>query len=162
MGIPYSKQINAAFNQVTPLVASGYELLETVKNIALFITALQIGLTFITLLNFFAILGVIISVNPDLDKERKNLVTPAVKWIASWGLVWTERKWSLLGIVGGLFAVMAFAYSIYLYHARQEAEQMAEDFLRGDEGLAEKDGTGGSEDKDNEKNDKKSDEKSSS
>lgn len=158
MGIPYSKQINAAFNQVTPLVASGYELLETVKNIALFITAIQIGIVTLLLLNLLAILGVIFSINPDLEKERKNLVTPAMKWIASWTLIWTERKFSILGTFAGLIAVMVFAYSIYLYHARQSAEEMAEDFLRGDDGLAEKEGEKGSKDggSDEKKNDEDS------
>ena len=140
MGIPYSKQINAAFNQVTPLVASGYELLETVKNIAIVILCIQIGLVTLLLFNLFALLGIAISVNPDLDKERKSLVTPAMRWIASWISFWMERKYSLLSTIVGLLAVLGFAYSIYVYHARQSADQMAENYVRENEGAAEEDG----------------------
>lgn len=135
MGIPYSKQINAAFNQVTPLVASGYELLETVKNIAIVILLIQIGLLILLLLNLGALLGVIISINPDLDKERRSLVTPTMKWTASWVSFWVERKYSLLATIIGFMTVLGFAYSIYVYHARQSAEQMAENYVKGDEGL---------------------------
>lgn len=138
MGIPYSKQINAAFNQVTPLVASGYELLETVKNIAIFITVIQIGIIGLLALNFLALLGLLFSINPDLEKERQTLVTPAMKWIANWTMAWAEKKYSILSTFVGLFAVVGFAYSIYVYHARQSAEEMAEDFVGRDEGLAEK------------------------
>ena len=153
MGIPYSKQINAAFNQVTPLVASGYELLETVKNIAIIILVIQIGIITLLLLNLIALLGLLFSISPDLEQERKQLVTPAMKWIASWTLLWSERKGSILGTLFGLLAVVVFAYSIYLYHARQSAEEMAEDFLKGDEGLAETEGPATKED------DEKADEK---
>lgn len=82
MGIPYSRQINQAFDQVTPLVASAYEVLQTTKNISLLLAAIQV-LTVI-LLGFILIvlLGIAYSVNPDLDKERKALVTPTLKWLA--------------------------------------------------------------------------------
>lgn len=42
MGLPYSKQIHSAFDQVTPLVAAGFEVLRTTKNIAIFLACLQV------------------------------------------------------------------------------------------------------------------------
>lgn len=42
MGIPYSKQIHSAFDQVTPLVAAGFEVLKTTKNIAILLACLQV------------------------------------------------------------------------------------------------------------------------
>lgn len=84
MGLPYSKQINAAFDQVTPLVAAGFEVLQTTKNIAVLLACIQV-LTAITLiLILFALIGVLFTVNPDLEKERQQLVTPAMQWLASW------------------------------------------------------------------------------
>ena len=67
MGIPYSREINAAFEQVTPLVAAGFKVLTTMKNISILLAAIQI----ITVLCLMAILGVLVAlvycVNPDLE-----------------------------------------------------------------------------------------------
>lgn len=82
MGIPYSRQINAAFDQVTPLVASAYEVLQTTKNISLLLAAIQILTVIFLALILVVLLGVAYSVNPDLDRERKVLVTPALRWLA--------------------------------------------------------------------------------
>lgn len=138
MGIPYSKQINAAFNQVTPLVASGYELLETVKNIAIFITIIQIGIITLLLLNLIALLGLLFTLNPDLAIERRRLVTPAMKWIAGCMMAAAEKKWLLFGTTVGSFAILGFAYITYVYHARKSAEEIAEESFERDDGLEEK------------------------
>ena len=82
MGIPYSRQINAAFDQVTPLVASAYEVLQTTKNISLLLAAIQILTVILLALILVVLLGIAYSVNPDLDRERKALVTPALRWLA--------------------------------------------------------------------------------
>ncbi|KAL5625782.1 hypothetical protein FOBRF1_000125 [Fusarium oxysporum] len=84
MGMPYSKQVHAAFDQVTPLVAAGFEVLRTTKNIAVFLAFLQVFVAIILTLTLLAILAVIYSVNPDLEQERRALVTPCMQWIASW------------------------------------------------------------------------------
>lgn len=136
MGIPYSKQINAAFDQVTPLVSSGYELLETVKNIAIFITVIQIGIIAVLCLNLLALLGLVYSINPDLEDERKNLVTPAMKTIATWSTAIIERKWSICISMLGLAAAVMGAYSYYVYRKRHDVEQMAENAVRGDDDVA--------------------------
>lgn len=86
MGMPYSKQVNAAFDQVTPLVAAGFEVLRTTKNIAVFLAFLQAFVALILTLTLFAILALIYSVNPDLEEERRALVTPCMQWIASWAI----------------------------------------------------------------------------
>ena len=136
MGIPYSKQINAAFNQVTPLVSSGYELLETVKNIAIFITVIQIGVIAVLCLNLLALLGLVYSINPDLEDERQALVTPAMKTIATWSMAMIERKWSICTSMLGFAAAVMGAYSFYVYRMRRDVEQMAEDAVRGDDDVA--------------------------
>jgi hypothetical protein len=84
MGLPYSKQINAAFDQVTPLVAAGFEVLQTTKDIAISVAIIQV-LTLLTLvLILVSLLGILCSVNDDLKHEREQLVTPAMRWLASW------------------------------------------------------------------------------
>ncbi|PNP86501.1 hypothetical protein FNYG_00203 [Fusarium nygamai] len=110
MGMPYSKQVHAAFDQVTPLVAAGFEVLRTTKNIAVFLAFLQVFITLILTLTLFAILAVIYSVNPDLEEERRALVTPCMQWIASWVMeygalaAWILKILLVLGTAGlGIF-----------------------------------------------------------
>lgn len=84
MGIPYSKEINSALDQVAPLVAAGFVVLRTTKNISILLMILQILTVLLLGLLLLAAFGIILSVNPDLAAERKALVTPVVKWIAAW------------------------------------------------------------------------------
>lgn len=94
MGIPYSKEINKAFvelnkayGQVTPLVASAYEVLETTKNISLLLLGIEILTVVLLDLILLALVGLLITMNPDLDQERKELVTPVLQWVASWARI---------------------------------------------------------------------------
>ncbi|KAI3575619.1 S-adenosyl-L-methionine-dependent methyltransferase [Fusarium oxysporum f. sp. albedinis] len=110
MGMPYSKQVHAAFDQVTPLVAAGFEVLRTTKNIAVFLAFLQVFVAIILTLTLLAILAVIYSVNPDLEQERRALVTPCMQWIASWVIeygaltAWILKVLLVLGTAGlGIF-----------------------------------------------------------
>lgn len=84
MGLPYSKQINAAFDQVTPLVAAGFEVLQTTKNIAVLLAVIEVITAITLILILLALLALLLSVNPDLSTEREQLVTPTMKWLASW------------------------------------------------------------------------------
>ena len=67
MGLPYSRQINAAFDQVTPLVAAGFKVLRTTRDISILLAVIQV-LTII-LLGFilFALVLLLYCVNPDLE-----------------------------------------------------------------------------------------------
>jgi len=82
MGLPYSKQIHAAFDQVTPLVAAGYEVLQTTKNISIILAAIQVLTVLLLTLILLTLIALLITVNPDLERERQSVVTPAIKWIA--------------------------------------------------------------------------------
>ena len=94
MGIPYSREINKAFGelnkaygQVTPLIEAAYEVLETTKNISLLVAAVQVIngiLLFFVLLTMF---GLLITMNPDMTKERDELVTPVLRWVGRWAFV---------------------------------------------------------------------------
>jgi hypothetical protein len=67
MGIPYSREINAAFEQVTPLVAAGFEVLRTTKNISIILAIIQV----LTVVFLAAILGALLLLlvicNPDME-----------------------------------------------------------------------------------------------
>lgn len=82
MGVPYSKQIHLAFEQVSPLVEAGFKVLQTTKNITFLLAAIQVLTTILLGLILVAIVGLIITVSPDLEHERQVLVTPAVRWLA--------------------------------------------------------------------------------
>lgn len=101
MGIPYSTQINSAFTQVTPLVAAGFQVLQTTKNISILLAAIQVLTALFLFFILLAILGLVCVVNPDLETEKNELVTPVVRWLAGWVLTYgTAVAWTLrVGIV---------------------------------------------------------------
>ena len=91
MGIPYSKEINKAFQelnkaygQVTPLIEAAYEVLETTKNISLLLAAIQVLTVILLALILLAMVGLLITMNPDMEEERKEMVTPALQWVSGW------------------------------------------------------------------------------
>ncbi len=90
MGIPYSKQINAAFDEVTPLVAAGFNVLQTSKNISILLAVVQIVTVALLFLILVVLSALLITINPDLQPERKELVTPAVRWLLGWIM---NRTW---------------------------------------------------------------------
>lgn len=107
MGIPYSREIHYAFEQVTPLVAAGFEVLETTKNIAVFLAFLQVFVALILTLNLCALLGLMMTVNPETEVERTQIVTPVLKWLAACVLqyggvaLWFLKFGVVLGTAGG-------------------------------------------------------------
>lgn len=98
MRLPYSKQINAAFDQVTPLVAAGYEVLQTTKNISILLAAIQVLTVLLLGLILLTLLALLISINPDLDRERQTLITPALKNITA-AVEWLQQFSRALRIV---------------------------------------------------------------
>ncbi|KAK4892415.1 hypothetical protein LTR27_009071 [Elasticomyces elasticus] len=107
MGIPYSKQINAAFDEVTPLVAAGFEVLQTTKNTALIAAGVQIYSGIVLTLVLFVLIALLITVNPDLTKERDALVTPVVRWSAH--LVWDLRYHWKKALIGSMVVLLGCA-----------------------------------------------------
>jgi hypothetical protein len=96
MGMPYSKQVNEALDQVTPLVAAGLEVLQTTKSFAILLAVAQVFVAIVLTLTLLAILALIYSINPDLETERKALVTPCMQWLARW----ISEYGALVGWVG--------------------------------------------------------------
>ena len=121
MGIPYSKQINLAFDQVTPLVAAGFKVLETTRNITFLLAAIQVLTAIFLGLILITLLALIITVSPDLEDERKLLVTPAVKYIAEstvqYGIWLKVGLWIIIvgagvGSIGGWFVTREVGTSV--------------------------------------------------
>jgi hypothetical protein len=121
MGIPYSKQINLAFDQVTPLVAHGFKVLQTTRNITYLLAAIQVLTAVFLGLILIATFGLIITVSPDLEHERQVLVTPVVKWIAGtvmdygWAVragVWIVIVGSVAGAAGGVYVTWEVSESV--------------------------------------------------
>lgn len=67
MGLPYSRQINAAFEQVTPLVAAGYKVLRTTRDISILLAVIQVLTVVLLFAILVALVGVLYCVNPDLE-----------------------------------------------------------------------------------------------
>jgi hypothetical protein len=118
MGIPYSREINAAFEQVTPLVQSAYEVLDTTKNIAVFLAYLQVLIAVTLILNLLAMIGLLFTLNPDLEKERKLLVTPVMKWIAGFSMTASGHRNSIASALVGFFILAGAGFWFYVYYVR--------------------------------------------
>ncbi|KAF2736014.1 hypothetical protein EJ04DRAFT_176478 [Polyplosphaeria fusca] len=103
MGIPYSREINAAFEQVTPLVAAGFKVLRTTKNISILLAVITIISAINLFLILFTLIAILYSVNPDLEEERRRIVTPLFKWLA--------REVSVKAFMGKLVGFVVFVGS---------------------------------------------------
>jgi len=124
MGIPYSRQIHAAFDQVTPLVAAGFDVLQTTKNISILLAAIQVITVVILALILLAMLGLLITMNPNLDAEREAVVTPVVKWCACWVMPECEARWRLAISVCVLLSVL-FVLGWMWYSAATDVKEVA-------------------------------------
>jgi hypothetical protein len=106
MGIPYSRQINDAFNQVTPLVAEGFRVLETTKNIAIVLAFIEVLTAILLAFILLALVALLITTNPDFADERQTYVTPTLKTVLRQGafVAWTVGGVVLLtAMIGGLY-----------------------------------------------------------
>ena len=141
MGIPYSREINKAFEelnkaygQVTPLVAAAYDVLETTKNISLLLLGIQILTVTLLGLILLALIGVLITLNPDLEDERIEYVTPVVRWLAGWADVGNVSVGAIMGfavLVGGATAAV---FITTRKQERKRREGLEDDNGEGDDG----------------------------
>ncbi|KAF2848168.1 hypothetical protein T440DRAFT_470510 [Plenodomus tracheiphilus IPT5] len=67
MGLPYSRQINAAFEQVTPLVAAGFKVLRTTRDISILLAVIQVLTVWLLFWILVGVVGVLVCVNPDME-----------------------------------------------------------------------------------------------
>lgn len=124
MGIPYSKQIHAAFDQVTPLVAAGFEVLQTTKNISILLAAIQVITVIILTLILLTLLALLVSVNPDLEAERAALVTPVVRWCACWAMPECEAR-GRLGVAVFVLLGVGFVLGCIWYSVSTDVKEVA-------------------------------------
>ncbi|KAJ4372807.1 hypothetical protein N0V86_008173 [Didymella sp. IMI 355093] len=138
MGIPYSREINAAFEQVTPLVAAGFKVLRTTKNISIVLAIIQVLTVLFLGLILLALIALLYTVNPDLEEERRALITPRLKYYAHITLFGVVKTVVTSGVVLG--AVGFAAWRLFLleqwvedveYEANVDANKALED-LEGD------------------------------
>ncbi|KAF2997084.1 hypothetical protein E8E13_002987 [Curvularia kusanoi] len=119
MGIPYSREINAAFEQVTPLVAAGYKVLRTTKNISIILAIIQVLTVVFLGLILVALVALLYTVNPDLEEERQQLITPWLRYYAHITLFGVIKTLTTSALV---LAAVAFAsWRLFLF------EQWVED-----------------------------------
>ena len=78
MGVPYSKQIDLAFDQVGPFLQTAKYIFYLFGVFHVFAT-LILGLLLGSIL--LALVALLISINPDLDAERRAIVTPVLRRI---------------------------------------------------------------------------------
>ncbi|KAF7187724.1 hypothetical protein HII31_11063 [Pseudocercospora fuligena] len=104
---------------VTPLVAEGFEVLQTTRNITFLLAEIQVLTVLLLFLILIALAMLLVTCNPDLDRERQALITPVMRWSASW-MMSSEGK-RRFGFVG-ILAVIAGAGVAYLHYWAYFAE----------------------------------------
>ncbi|KAI7494971.1 hypothetical protein KC367_g7734 [Hortaea werneckii] len=123
MGIPYSREINQAFDQVAPLVAATLDVLQTSKNITYLLAAVQVLNAVLLLIAVVSLLGLLITVNPDLAEERRALVTPVVKHLASWVMPGSEGRWYLRVVAWSIATVWLVGCAAAAYYGMRENDR---------------------------------------
>lgn len=143
MGIPYSREINAAFEQVTPLVAAGFKVLRTMKDISILLAVIQVLTVLSLMMILFVLILLLYSVNPDLEvrgrrvdresytnvpqHERQTLVTPLLQYLASITF-WDVFKGLVTPVVGTALVLGGTWWIFRLRHAEQhELERTADE-----------------------------------
>ncbi|KAF2651416.1 hypothetical protein K491DRAFT_719839 [Lophiostoma macrostomum CBS 122681] len=159
MGIPYSREINAAFDQVTPLVAAGFKVLKTTKNISILLAVIQVLTVLFLALILWVMIALVYCVNPDLEAERRTLVTPIFQRLAHVTFIGILESIAAALVGFGGFVAMGF----FFLSARsadetekvgnQDADKALESMDEADTGAKKekkkkKKGKGGKEDKD--------------
>ncbi|RMZ33072.1 hypothetical protein D0859_02808 [Hortaea werneckii] len=123
MGIPYSREINQAFDQVAPLVAATLDVLQTSKNITYLLAAVQVLNAVLLLIAVVSLLGLLITVNPDLAEERRALVTPVVKHLASWVMPGSEGRWYLRVVAWSIATVWLVGCAAAAHYGMRENDR---------------------------------------
>ncbi|KAI4960697.1 hypothetical protein J4E86_002322 [Alternaria arbusti] len=139
MGIPYSRQINAAFEQVTPLVAAGFKVLRTTRDISILLAVIQVLTVILLGFILLALVLLLYCVNPDLEEERKAIATPWLRYFASI-TIWSIFKtlFSTLVVMG-----LAAAATWHFFVAKQWVEDVEYDAnVDADKALSDLDGEG--------------------
>ena len=98
------------------LVAAGFDVLRTSRNVSVLLAAIQVLTVGLLGLHLAVLLGLLIAVNPDLEDERRTIVTPAVKWLTLWlvdrqwlkVLIWILLVGGLVGGTGGWYFTGGF------------------------------------------------------
>ena len=146
MGIPYSKEINRAFDelgkaygQITPLVAAAYDVLESTKNISLLLAGIQVLTVILLALILLALVGMLITLNPDLEEDRAQFVTPVVHWLAGWADV---GKVSVGASMGFGLLICGAAGVVYVTSRKKKEDLMVDAGPEGEDGNGNGDGKG--------------------
>lgn len=141
MGIPYSRQINAAFNQVTPLVAEGFVVLQTTKNISLLLAVIQILTVIFLALIFIVLFAIAVTLNPALQQETEDLITPTLRRLLhlyAWLLSYQKTVATLFMIIS---IGVAIGSALGLYYTSRDPTLVIEDSEAGDEVFGDESGT---------------------
>ena len=93
-------------------------MLDTTKNIAVFLAYLQVLIAITLLLILLALTGLLFTLNPDLEHERKLLVTPVMKWIAGFSMTASGHRKSIASALVSFFILVGAGFALYVYYVR--------------------------------------------
>ncbi|KAK6062500.1 hypothetical protein SCUP515_13309 [Seiridium cupressi] len=71
------------FKELKPLMNATFEASESINRTAPILACTQILMIILLAAIFFALFGLLVTINPDLDDERQQYITPAVRFLLS-------------------------------------------------------------------------------
>lgn len=63
-------------------------------------------------------IGLLFTLNPDLEQERKLLVTPVMKWIAGFSMTASGHRKSIASAMVSFFILAGAGFWFYVYYVR--------------------------------------------
>ncbi|KAK9770180.1 hypothetical protein SCAR479_13145 [Seiridium cardinale] len=76
------------FKELKPLMNATFEASESINRTAPILACTQILMIVLLGAIFFALFGLLVTINPDLDDERQRYITPAVRFLLSQGALY--------------------------------------------------------------------------
>lgn len=70
------------------------------------------------ILILLSLIGLLFTLNPDLETERRQLVTPVMKWIAGFSMTASGHRKSIASALVSFFLLVGAGFWIYVYYMR--------------------------------------------
>jgi hypothetical protein len=93
-------------------VAAGFQVLETTKNIAILLTFIEIFTVILLSLILIALLMLLVTMNPELEEERRTFITPVIKWVfrvVQQRVEYLNKNWLMIS-VGMTFLIAGIVF----------------------------------------------------
>jgi hypothetical protein len=90
------------FKELKPLMNATFEASQSINRTAPILACTQVLMIVLLTAIFCALFGLLITLNPDLEAERQQVVTPAVRFLVRQAVTLGSSAWKIVGIPAGI------------------------------------------------------------